>query len=52
MLPRGVCRPFLLGDCLDGEPSIQLELKDAAVFMLVDEVPDLAGIAEVVGGIE
>ena len=35
-----------MGDCRDGEPSIKLEVKDAVVFMLEDDVPDLAGIAD------
>jgi hypothetical protein len=40
-----LCEDFLLGDCRDGDPpSIKLEPKDAVVFMLEDDVPDLAGI--------
>jgi hypothetical protein len=39
-----VRRALLLGDCRDGEPSVKLEVKDAEVFMLDDDVPDLAGI--------
>jgi hypothetical protein len=43
---RGVRTTFLLGDWRDGddEPSIKLDPKDAVVFMLEDDVPDLAGI--------
>jgi hypothetical protein len=33
-----------LGDWRDGEASAKLELREAAVCMLEDEVPDLAGI--------
>jgi len=44
MEPRGVRMALLLGDCRDGEPSMKLELKDADVFMLEDDVPDLAGM--------
>lgn len=33
------------GDCRDGELPIQLDVKDdAAVCILLDEAPDLAGI--------
>lgn len=42
---RGVRRTLLLGDCRDGEPSVKLDVKEAEVFMLDDDVPDLAGIA-------
>ena len=32
------------GDWRDGEASAKLELKEVAVCMLEDDVPDLAGI--------
>ena len=33
-----------MGDWRVGEPSMKLELKEAAVFILEVDVPDLAGI--------
>jgi hypothetical protein len=45
MDPRGLRMLFLVGDCRDGELSMMLEPKDAAVCMLEDDAPDLAGIA-------
>lgn len=50
MDPRGVWIDFLLGDCRDGEPSMKLELNEAAVCMLEDDVPDLAGMLTTKGG--
>jgi hypothetical protein len=44
MEPRGDRITFLVGDWRDGEPSRKLELKEAVVFILEDDVPDLAGI--------
>jgi len=35
-----------LGDCLDGEPSNQLELSDVEVRMLDEEAPERAGMVK------
>jgi hypothetical protein len=37
-------RELLLGDCRDGELSMKLDVKDAVVCMLDDDVPDRVGI--------
>jgi hypothetical protein len=39
-------RELLLGDWRDGEPSMKLELKDALVCILDDDVPDRVGIVD------
>lgn len=43
-LPLGVRTPLRFGDCREGDASSQLEPKDDAVCMLLDDAPDLAGI--------